>query len=89
MRLMALPASRDDEQQFLVRPELFKEIDHKPKLSFGDAVKEVTPAPGQCRHFGLVSDVFWDEATDTVTFRIVQHKRKLSRVFSAAELRAS
>ena len=79
---------RYDEQQFLVRPELFKEIYHSPKFSFGDAVEEVTPAPGQYRHFGLVSDVFWDEATDTATYQIVEHKRKLPRVFKSSELRA-
>ena len=79
---------RYDEQQFLVRPELFKEIHHKPAFSFGDSVEEVTPAPGQYRHFGLISDVFWDEATDTATYQIVERKRKLPRVFAAAELRA-
>ena len=79
---------RYDEQQFLVRPELFKEIYHKPKFSFGDSVEEVTPAPGQYRHFGLISDVFWDEATDTATFQIVERRHKLPRVFAAAELRA-
>ena len=79
---------RYDEQQFLVRPELFKEIYHKPRFSFGDSVEEVTPTPGQYRHFGLISDVFWDEATDTATFQIVERKRKLPTVFTAAELRA-
>ena len=78
---------RYDEQQFLVRPELFKEIARKPPFSFGDEVEEVTPAPGQYRHFGLVSDVFWDEATDTATFQIVERKRKVPRVFRADELR--
>lgn len=78
---------RYDEQQFLVRPELFKEIACKPPFSFGDEVEEVTPAPGQYRHFGLVSDVFWDEATDTATFQIVERKRKVPRVFRADELR--
>ena len=79
---------RYDEQQFLVRPELFKEIYHKPKFSFGDAVEETTPQPGQYRHFGHISDVFWNEATDTATFQIVERKRKLPRVFAASELRA-
>ena len=79
---------RYDEQQFLVRPELFKEIYHAPTFSFGDSVEEVTPAPGQYRHFGLISDVFWDEATDTATYQIVQYKRKLPRVFKSSELRA-
>jgi hypothetical protein len=79
---------RYDEQQFLVRPELFKEIYHKPAFSFGDSVEEVTPAPGQYRHFGLISDVFWNEATDTATYQIVQYKRKLPQVFAASELRA-
>lgn len=78
---------RYDEQQFLVRPELFKEIGRKPPFSFGDEVEEVTPAPGQYCHFGLVSDVFWDDATDTPTFQIVERKRKLPRVFRADELR--
>ena len=79
---------RYDEQQFLVRPELFKEIYHKPTFSFGDSVEEATPTPGQYRLFGLISDVFWDEATDTATYQIVQHKRKLPKVFAASELRA-
>lgn len=79
---------RYDEQQFLVRPELFKEIYHKPAFSFGDAVEEITPQPGQYRHFGHVSDVFWNEATDTATYQIVERKRKLPRVFAASELRA-
>ena len=79
---------RYDEQQFLVRPELFKEIYIKPTFSFGDSVEEITPAPGHYRHFGLISDVFWDDATDTATYQIVEHKRKLPRVFGAAELRA-
>jgi hypothetical protein len=79
---------RYDEQQFLVRPELFKEIYHKPAFSFGDSVEEVTPQPGQYRHFGHVSDVFWNESTDTATYQIVERKRKLPRVFQASELRA-
>ena len=79
---------RYDEQQFLLRPELFKEIHHVPPFSFGDAVEEVTPAPGRYRHVGLVSDVFWDETTDTATYQIVEHKRKLPQIFQAAELRA-
>jgi len=78
---------RYDEQQFLVRPELFKEIYHKPTFSFGDSVEETTPQPGQYRHFGHISDVFWDEATDTATYQIVERKRKLPRVFQASELR--
>ena len=79
---------RYDEQQFLVKPELFKEIYHKPTFSFGDSVEEVTPEPGQYRHFGLVSDVFWDESTDTATYQIVERKRKLPKIFKASELRA-
>ena len=79
---------RYDEQQFLVRPELFKEIHHRPTFSFGDAVVEKTPPPGRYRHFGLVSDVFWDEATDTATYQIVERKRKLPQMFRREELRA-
>ena len=79
---------RYDEQQFLVRPELFKEIYQKPAFSFGDAVVEITPAPGRYRHFGLISDVFWDEATATATYQIVERKRKLPQRFQAQELRA-
>lgn len=77
---------RYDEQQFLVRPELFKEIHQRPAFSFGDAVAERMPTPGQPRHAGLVSDVFWDEATGTATYQLVESKRKLPRVFQATEL---
>ena len=78
---------RYDEQQFLVRPELFKEIHHKPTFSFGDAVEEVRAPAGRYRHFGLISDVFWDEATDTATYQMVERKRKLPQLFRADELR--
>jgi hypothetical protein len=78
---------RYDEQQFLVRPELFKELYEKPPFSFGDMVEEIAPTPGRYRFFGLVSDVFWDERTDTASYQIVQHKRKLPQVFAAHELR--
>lgn len=78
---------RYDEQQFLVRPELFQEISQKPPFSFGDEVEEIVPAPGQYRRFGLVSDVYWNEATDQATYQIVERKRKLPRVYQASELR--
>ncbi|GAA4364836.1 hypothetical protein GCM10023185_34660 [Hymenobacter saemangeumensis] len=79
---------RYDEQQFLVRPELFKELYHqRPPFSFGDEVEEITPEPGRYRFFGTVSDVFWDETTDKASYQIVQHKRKLPRIFQADELR--
>jgi hypothetical protein len=79
---------RYDEQQFLVRPELFKELYDKPAFSFGDEVEEIAPEPGRYRHFGLVSDVFWNEQTATASFQIVERKRKLPKVFRAEELRA-
>ncbi|MBD2716516.1 hypothetical protein KBK19_15850 [Microvirga sp. STR05] len=79
---------RYDEQQFLVRPELFRELHlHRPAFSFGDAVEEVQPEPGRYRHFGVVSDVFWDEQSDTASYQIVERKRKLPRIFRADELR--
>jgi hypothetical protein len=78
---------RYDEQQFLVRPELFKELSEKPPFSFGDEVEEVTPPAGRYRHFGLVSDVYWNEQTSTASYQIVERKRKLPQVFQAAELR--
>ena len=79
---------RYDEQQFLVSPELFKELYVKPPFSFGDLVEEARPEPGRPAHRGLVSDVLHDEATDTYRYQIVERKRKLKRVFEAAELRA-
>ncbi|QIX60555.1 hypothetical protein HER32_04875 [Hymenobacter sp. BT18] len=78
---------RYDEQQFKVRPELFKELYGKPAFSFGDAVQEVAPEPGRPPHRGLISDVFWDEAADRARFQLVERKRKLPRVFEAEELR--
>ncbi|MEJ7658167.1 MAG: hypothetical protein WKG07_00330 [Hymenobacter sp.] len=36
---------RYDEQQFLVRGELFKELYNKPPFGFGDLVEEVRPTP--------------------------------------------
>ena len=80
---------RYDEQQFLVRPELFREIYQKPAFSFGDAVEEITPAePGRYRHYGHISDVYWHEATHTATYQLVERKRKVARVFTEGELRA-
>ncbi|MGI4874197.1 MAG: DUF6960 family protein [Janthinobacterium lividum] len=79
---------RYDEQQFLVSPELFKELYQKPAFSFGDLVEEATPASGQPPHQGLISDVFWNERLERATFQLVERKRKLPRVFEAEELRA-
>ena len=78
---------RYDEQQFLVRPDLFKELYQKPAFSFGDLVEEVRAPAGRPPHRGLVSDVFWDERRDEASFQIVERKRKLPRVFEAGELR--
>ncbi|MBC8083448.1 MAG: hypothetical protein H7Z21_09575 [Hymenobacter sp.] len=78
---------RYDEQQFKVSGELFKELYGRPPFSFGDLVEEVAPEPGRPAHQGLISDVFWDEATDTARFQIVEKKRKVKRVFGADELR--
>jgi len=78
---------RYDEQQFLVRPDLFKELSTKPAFSFGDLVEEAHPAAGRPPHRGLISDVFWDERRDAATFQLVERKRKLPRVFEAEELR--
>ena len=81
---------RYDEQQFLVRPELFRALSpgQRPAFSFGDAVVEARPAAGQNAHRGLVSDVFWDEGEERARFQLVENKRKLPRVFEAEELRA-
>lgn len=73
---------RYDEQQFKVLPELFKELYEKPAFSFGDVVATRTPA-----HQGLVSDVFYDEATGAFRFQLVERKRKVARVFEAEELK--
>src|SRR6476469_8295777 len=79
---------RYDEQQFLVRPELFKEFYHqRPPFSFGDEVEEITPEPGRYRFCGTVSFVYGAATTDKASYQIVQHKRKLPRIFGADELR--
>jgi hypothetical protein len=78
---------RYDEQQFLVRGELFKELYNKPPFGFGDLVEEVRPAPGQPGHRGLISDIFWSESQDRATFQLVERKRKLARIFEPDELR--
>ncbi len=78
---------RYDEQQFKVSSELFKELYGKPPFSFGDLVEEVRSEPGQPAHEGLISDVYWDDATHTARFQIVERKRKLKRIFEADELR--
>ncbi|RYU78467.1 DUF6960 family protein [Hymenobacter persicinus] len=78
---------RYDEQQFKVSGELFTELPDKPPFSFGDLVEEVSPAPGQPAHRGLVSDVYWDETRHRTRFQIVEKKRKLKRIFEAEELR--
>ncbi|WP_375419325.1 DUF6960 family protein [uncultured Hymenobacter sp.] len=79
---------RYDEQQFLLRPELFRELNRsqRPAFSFGDAVREARPAAGQKGHQGLISDVFWLESEERARFQLVENKRKLSRVFEAEEL---
>ena len=81
---------RYDEQQFLVRPELFRELSHgqRPAFSFGDVVVEARPAAGHKPHRGLISDVFWLESEEQARFQLVENKRKVSRVFEAEELRA-
>ena len=73
---------RYDEQQFLVSPELFKELYQKPAFSFGDLVKTTAPP----LHQGLISDVFFRETDDTFRFQIVERKRKLKQVFEKDEL---
>ncbi|UOR06075.1 hypothetical protein MUN82_03020 [Hymenobacter aerilatus] len=78
---------RYDEQQFKVSPELFKELYGRPAFSFGDLVEEVNPPAGRAAHRGLISDVFWDEATDRATYQLVERKRKVRQVFEADELR--
>ncbi|GGG47443.1 DUF6960 family protein [Hymenobacter glacieicola] len=78
---------RYDEQQFKVSRDLFRELYGKPPFSFGDLVEQVNPEPGQPAHRGLISDVFWDEATDRARFQIVEKKRKVKRIFEADELR--
>lgn len=81
---------RYDEQQFLVRPELFRELGpgRRPAFSFGDAVREARPAAGQKPVAGLIADVFWHEGQERATFQIVENKRKVARVFEAEELTA-
>ncbi|MGI4832288.1 MAG: DUF6960 family protein [Janthinobacterium lividum] len=78
---------RYDEQQFLVSPELFKELYEKPTFSFGDLVQEARPAAGRPAHQGLVSDVFWNEAAGRASYQLVERKRKLPQVFAETELR--
>lgn len=77
---------RYDEQQFQVSRELFTELYVRPPFSFGDVVREARPETGQPVHQGLISDVLYDEATDTFRFQVVERKRKLPRVFEADEL---
>jgi hypothetical protein len=78
---------RYDEQQFLVSPELFKELYNKPAFGFGDLVEEVQPAPGQAAHRGLISDIYWSERHDQASYQLVERKRKVARHFEYAELR--
>ncbi|RZK60089.1 MAG: hypothetical protein EOO59_07190 [Hymenobacter sp.] len=78
---------RYDEQQFLVRGELFKEIYNKPPFGFGDLVEEVSPPQGRSAHRGLISDIFWSESQDRATFQLVERKRKIAQVFEGEELR--
>ncbi|NVO85135.1 DUF6960 family protein [Hymenobacter terrestris] len=73
---------RYDEQQFYVSAELFKELYRKPPFSFGDQVKTSAPPA----HQGLISDVYFDERADAFQFQVVEKKRKIQRVFEAAEL---
>lgn len=79
---------RYDEQQFLVSPELFKELYNKPPFGFGDLVEEVRPAPGQAAHRGLISDIYWSDSLDQASYQLVERKRKLARRFEADELRS-
>ena len=79
---------RYDEQQFRVSPELFKELSQRPRFSFGDEVEEVRAPAGRYRHFGRISDVYWDEATGTATYQLVERKKKVPTVFREDELRA-
>ncbi|WP_394340468.1 DUF6960 family protein [Hymenobacter oligotrophus] len=79
---------RYDEQQYLVRPELFRPI-RRPPFGFGDAVEAVAMEPGQPRLRGVVSDIFWDESRDQARYQIVVRKKKVPQVFEADELRAS
>ena len=78
---------RYDEQQFKVSGELFTELHQKPPFSFGDTVVEVSPAPGEPGHQGLISDVYLNEANETFRFQLVERKRKIKRIFEADELR--
>jgi hypothetical protein len=78
---------RYDEQQFLVRGELFKELYNKPPFGFGDLVEEVAPAARQPAHRGQISDILWSESRDRATFQLVERKRKVPRLFEADELK--
>jgi hypothetical protein len=78
---------RYDEQQFLVRGELFKELYNKPPFGFGDLVEEVMPALGHPAHRGQISDIIWSESRDRASFQLVERKRKLPRLFEAEELK--
>jgi hypothetical protein len=78
---------RYDEQQFLVRGELFKELYNKPPFGFGDLVEEVTPASAHPAHRGQISDILWSESRDRASFQLVERKRKLPRLFEAEELK--
>jgi hypothetical protein len=78
---------RYDEQQFLVRGELFKELYNKPPFGFGDLVEEIAPAPANPAHRGQISDILWSESRDRATFQLVERKRKLPRLFEADELK--
>jgi hypothetical protein len=78
---------RYDEQQFLVRGELFKELYNKPPFGFGDLVEEVMPASGHVAHRGQISDIIWSESRDRASFQLVERKRKLPRLFEAEELK--
>jgi hypothetical protein len=78
---------RYDEQQFLVRGDLFKELYNKPPFGFGDLVEEVHPPAGRPAHQGLISDIFWSESQDRATFQVVERKRKLPQVFEGEQLR--
>lgn len=79
---------RYDEQQFRVSPELFKELHQRPRFSFGDEVEEVQAPAGRYRHFGRISDVYWNELTGTATYQLVERKKKVPQVFREDELRA-
>ncbi|WP_400190157.1 DUF6960 family protein [Hymenobacter sp. B81] len=79
---------RYDEQQFLVRRDLFHPL-RRPPFGFGDAVEAVHLQPGQPRVRGVVSDIFWDERADRARYQVVVRKKKLPQVYEADELRPS